>query len=179
MSFLNSLSKPEKMSLVIGFCDLHGFVRLSNSMDDPELFTFLNAFWQENCPVLEKSGGQILKFIGDAILVVFPAENASNAVLSLLSFKESCELWLENRGKKNRMIIKAHIGEVIAGYMGSDNYKWPDIIGQAVNLCATLNSNGFAMTPELFRKLEPAERQLFKKHTAAVTYIPTTEPHRN
>jgi hypothetical protein len=42
-----------------------------------------------------------------------------------------------------------------------------------------LKTQGFAITPEVFRKLTPETRKLFKKHTPPVTYIPIGHPHRD
>ena len=52
-----------------------------------------------------------------------------------------------------------------------------DVYGSTVNFGAVLPSTGFAMTPQVFRKLEPETRQLFKKHTPPMTYIPVEAPH--
>jgi hypothetical protein len=44
-----------------------------------------------------------------------------------------------------------------------------------VNTAALLKSDGFAMTPELFRELDANTQKLFKKHTPHITDIPLGE----
>jgi hypothetical protein len=48
-----------------------------------------------------------------------------------------------------------------------------------VNIAATLKSNDLAITPQLFRRLNPDTRKLFKKHTPPITYIPVNESHQD
>ena len=63
--------------------------------------------------------------------------------------------------------------------MGPRGDKRLDIYGETVNIAATMNSNGLAISPQAFRKLEPATRKLLKKHTPPITYIPTDEKHKD
>jgi len=68
---------------------------------------------------------------------------------------------------------------VVTGLIGAHGNKQPDVYGETVNTAATMQSNGIAVSPQVFRLLSPAARKLFKKHTPPVTYIPVNEPHRN
>ena len=52
-----------------------------------------------------------------------------------------------------------------------------DIYGEAVNIAAVLQSNGLTLTAQVFQKLDSSTRQLFKKHTPPITYIPVEEAH--
>lgn len=63
--------------------------------------------------------------------------------------------------------FKAHFGPVMAGPIGIRNDKHLDVFGETVNIAAMLKANGIAITPQVFRKLEPETRKLFKKHTPA------------
>lgn len=65
----------------------------------------------------------------------------------------------------------------MAGPIGTRNDKRLDVFGETVNIAAMLKANGIAITPQVFRKLEPETRKLFKKHTPPVTYIPVEERH--
>ena len=75
-------------------------------------------------------------------------------------------------------MIKAPFGPVICGKIGSRTEKRFDVFGQTVHTAALLNSNGLAITPEVFRKLQRETRKAFKRHTPPVTYIPVEERHR-
>ena len=62
-------------------------------------------------------------------------------------------------------------GTVVAGPFGRDGDKRYDVIGKTVNVAATLDATGVALSVAAFRKLGPALRRRFKKHTPPVTYI--------
>jgi len=60
---------------------------------------------------------------------------------------------------------------VVAGSLKKKGDKRYDVIGKTVNVAATLEATGVALSVAAFRKLEPALRRRFKKHTPPVTYI--------
>jgi hypothetical protein len=63
--------------------------------------------------------------------------------------------------------------------LGTKNDKHYDVIGNNVNITASLKSNGFAITVQTFRKLNKETRKLFKKHTPPIIYIPVEEKHKD
>ena len=79
------------------------------------------------------------------------------------------------------MIVKAHFGTVIAGHYrsGGDGAQRFDIIGENVNVAARLDSHGFAISAEAFRKLGADTRKRFKKHTPPITYIRVGDKHHH
>jgi adenylate cyclase len=116
--------------------------------------------------------GRVVKFIGDATLAVFPVEAADGAIDALRAMRHDAEAYFAARGWDSKLVVKAHAGTVIAGPFGAKGDKRFDVLGTEVNLTARLSSGGFAISPELFRKLSAAARTAFKKHTPAMTYIP-------
>jgi hypothetical protein len=52
-------------------------------------------------------------------------------------------------------------------------------MGNEVNNCAIMKSNGFALSAEVFRKLNSETRKYFKKHTPPITYIPIENIHND
>lgn len=120
-----------------------------------------------------------MKFIGDAGLIVYPVAGANRGVVGLKHLKEAGDKWLTDHDVSCRHIIKVHVGPVFCGYLGTRTDKRFDVIGGTVNIAVTLQSNGLAITPQLFRKLDPETRKLFKRHTPPVTYIPIEEQHKD
>ena len=59
-------------SAVIWLSDLRGFTSLSESSPRDELIEMLNRYFGPMCDAVEASGGEVLKFIGDAMLAIFP-----------------------------------------------------------------------------------------------------------
>jgi len=76
-------------------------------------------------------------------------------------------------------IIKDHFGSAGAARRGTRTDKRFDVFGVTVNTAAELRPSGFAMTPQVFRKLDPESRRAFKKHTPPITYIPVDERHES
>ena len=103
----------------------------------------------------------------------------NRGVLALRELKDAGDAWLDSRKVSCRHVIKAHFGPVFGGMVGTRRVKQFDFFGETVNIAATLRSNGFAITPQVFRKLDPDTRKQFKKHTPPITYIPVGESHKD
>lgn len=128
--------------------------------------------------IVEGSGGRVVKFIGDAALIVYPESLADAGVRALRELKERGDAWLVERRIPCGHVIKAHFGPVVSTRLGTRADKRFDVYGQTVMVAAVTKSNGLAITPQAFRKLAPQTRRLFKKHTPPVTYISAEERHR-
>lgn len=61
-------------------------------------------------------------------------------------------------GVRSEAIVKLHVGPVAYGKVGE---SW-NLFGHAVNIAAVMELHGFAMSPQVFRKLKPETRGLFK-----------------
>ncbi len=60
---------------VIWLSDLRGFTSLSESLSRDELIELLNQYFGPMCNAVEANRGEVLKFIGDAMLAIFPVED--------------------------------------------------------------------------------------------------------
>jgi class 3 adenylate cyclase len=160
--------------LLIAFADLTRYSAQSLCVTDAQLADTMSAYYALVEEHVAARGGRVVKFIGDAALVVFPEEIADRGVDALLSLKSAADAFFEARGWPCRLIVKAHFGAVIAG----DFAGRYDVLGKEVNAAAMLDSLGVALSVEAFRKLSPELRQRFKKHTPTITYIRIEDPHR-
>ena len=174
---LRKISTPTELPLLVSFCDLTQYHRFSRTLEPRANFDFISEYYEFTGDVLEPAGGTIIKFIGDAVLVVFPEERLQDGVLALLRLKIEGDRWLTDRDCPCRHYVKAHFGPVWCGPVGTRSSEVFDVFGEVVNTAAILHSNGFAITPQVFRKLDAATRKAFKKHTPPITYIPTEESH--
>ena len=178
MTNLKNLSTPTEANLLIAFSDLTLFARYARGKADPEIFETMAEYAEFVGETIEGAGGTVVKFIGDAVLIVFPEESVGKGVLALLALKKDGDKWMASRGLPCRHRIKAHLGPVTCGPFGTKTEKRFDLYGGAVNTAATLASHGLTITPQVFRKLGPEIRKHFKKHTPPITYIPVEESHR-
>ena len=70
----------ETIRAVIWLCDLRGFTTLSEHLPGDALIEMLNQYFGPMCDAVETNGGEVLKFIGDAMLAIFPVgANAASA----------------------------------------------------------------------------------------------------
>ena len=139
---------------VIWFCDLRGSTPLAQSMSRDEFLACLNEFF--DCvagPVLDH-GGQILRFIGDAALAIFPIENefdevsldaaCKSAVAAAREASSRIESANARREKESLPLlgygIALHVGDVTYGNIGTGNRLEFTVIGEAANLAARIES---------------------------------------
>ncbi|MFH1368805.1 MAG: adenylate/guanylate cyclase domain-containing protein [Elusimicrobiota bacterium] len=179
MTDLNRIKSPVETSLLVAFTDLTGFHKYMVKQTDKSIFSTMSSYFEFAGDIVEKAGGKVVKFIGDAILIVFPEERLNEGVIALKNLKDLGNKWMESRGIPSRHRISAHFGPVVCGLIGTKTDKRFDIYGITVNTAALLKSSGMAVTPQVFRKLKPETRKLLKKHTPPVTYIPVEESHNN
>jgi len=180
MSCLDAIQTPTTLDLLVAFSDLSAFARTVNEqVGHEELFQLMDGYAELVGDIVESGGGRVVKFIGDAALIVFPEDRVDAGVVALLTLKEQGDRWWAEKGLPCRHVIGAHFGPVACGPMGTRSEKRFDVFGASVNKAARLAPRGVALSPQAFRKLSPDTRKRFKKHTPPVTYIPLDEPHRN
>ncbi len=167
-----------ELPMLVAFIDLTGYAMQSTRVPDDELAAVVDGYYELVATAIAGAGGRVVKFIGDGVLVVFGIDDADRGVATLLAVKDDVDRYMAERGWPCRLLVKAHVGPVIAGPYGARGDKRFDVIGKTVNTAAMLDSVGVALSAEAFRKLTPELRQRFKKHTWPATYIRTEDPHR-
>jgi adenylate cyclase len=172
------MEKIEQKKLLVAFCDLTNYAKISRKVGDTEIFMYLSTIYEIIGEKIESSRGQIIKFIGDASLITFEESDIDNGIIALKELKTEIDSYNQKMKYDSQLIIKAHFGQVVAGMIGTKNKKMHDIFGNAVNIAATLPSNGYTISVETFRQLKPETRKLFKKHTSPITYIGVDEKHK-
>ena len=163
--------------LLIAFLDLSRFAEQSQSTPDRELALGMNAFYELVTLHIERAGGHVVKFIGDAALVVFDSADVDRGVGALLELPRAVEQLMQARGWTCRLRVKVHYGSAVVGPFGAAGHERLDVLGKAVNLAARLPAHGFTLSVPAFRKLGPAARKRFKKHTPQVTYLRVEDRH--
>ena len=171
------MEKFIQKKLLVAFCDLTKYAKISRKIDETELFMYLSNLYEIIGEIIESSGGQVIKFIGDAALITFEENDIDKGIVALKKLKTEIDLYNQKIKIESKMIIKVHFGQVITGMIGTKNKKMYDIFGNVVNIAATLQSNGYVISVETFRQLKPETRKLFKKHTPPITYIGVNEKH--
>ena len=174
---MKKFSQPTEVEAMVVFADLTRFYRVARGMGDGELFAWMNDYFEMAGEIVEAGGGVVIKTIGDALLLVFPADCVDAGVAALLQLQERTAEWMAERGYPCQLIVKAHFGSVVLGPIGPREGKRLDVYGQTVNNAARLPSRGLSLSQQLFRKLSKEGRKAFKKHSPPYYYIPVSERH--
>lgn len=123
-------------------CDLRNFTALSNSHTRDEVIEYLNAYFDAMAGPIERHGGEILKFMGDGLLSVFPFSNpdACTDLLSAIQEAEQAIAKLPDVGTlgRPRYGMGVHVGDVMYGNIGSLKRLDFTVIGPAVNIASRL-----------------------------------------
>jgi adenylate cyclase len=139
----------ETIRAVIWLCDLRGFTGLSETLSRDTLIDLLNAYFGPMCDAVTGHGGEVLKFIGDAMLAIFPigADPAKTCAAALVAAEQAgAALAGENQRRYAASLpridygLALHICDVMYGNIGSDTRLDFTVIGPAVNLTARIES---------------------------------------
>jgi hemerythrin len=135
------LGQQVERKMTIMFSDIRDFTSLSESMSPQENFNFLNSYLVQMEPVIAAHGGFIDKYIGDAIMALFP-DSPDAALRCSLALLERLEHYNAGRQRAGYRPIKVGIGIntgiVILGTVGGAARMDGTVIGDAVNLAARL-----------------------------------------
>jgi len=140
----------ERRFVTILFGDLSGFTSLTEKLEDPEkIVEVVNKYFKRMLEIVEKYEGDVDKFLGDAIMVVFGApvshkddpERAIRAAIEMIeAVKELGKIKTKKGDVEINMSIGINTGEVVALNMGSDKRMEYTVMGDNVNLAARLES---------------------------------------
>ncbi len=137
----------EAIRAAIWLSDMRGFTTLSEQLPPQALIDRLNRYFECQVPAILEHGGEVLKFMGDGLLAIFPiaADNDAAAVChralsgALDVRKRVAELPRKNENEEPiRFGLALHVGEVMYGNIGGGNRLDFTCIGPAVNLAARL-----------------------------------------
>ncbi|MDP1733871.1 MAG: adenylate/guanylate cyclase domain-containing protein [Sulfuritalea sp.] len=127
--------------MTVLFADIRNFTSLSESMSPQENFNFLNSYLIQMEPIITAHGGFIDKYIGDAIMALFP-DSPDAALRCSLAMLKRLEEYNDGRQRAGYRPIKIGIGIntgiVILGTIGGASRMDGTVIGDAVNLAARL-----------------------------------------
>jgi two-component system sensor histidine kinase ChiS len=123
------------------FSDIRDFTSLSERMSPQENFTFLNSYLGRIGPLVREHGGFIDKYIGDAIMGLFPTK-AQHALSAAIALQEEVRRFNQDRAAAGEEGIKIgiglHRGWLMLGTIGESERMDTTVIADAVNLASRL-----------------------------------------
>jgi adenylate cyclase len=150
----------EKRRRVVVFCDISGFMRLAASLGG-RLPEFVQEYYEMAGDAVAASGGRLVKYIGDAVLSVFPEGREREAMRCALRMRAGFGELLGKYAPVDgaRLEIAVSSGEVAEGVCGHRSLRMYDVMGDAVAHAAVLNRlPGIVVTTEVRRVLGPLYR---------------------
>ena len=138
----------ENRNATIFFSDIRSFTAMSEKMQPNEVVEFLNVYMTKMVDCINKTGGVVDKYIGDAIMAVWgasessgsPASDALNAVTAALMMRVELFKFNKERAAAGLPPVKIgcgiNSGPVVAGQIGSEERMEYTVIGDAVNLAS-------------------------------------------
>lgn len=146
----------EPIRAVIWSSDLRGFTELADRLSELDMIAVLNAYFERLAGAVMLHGGEVMKFIGDGLLAVFPYANfpdqgaaveaaidaAFNARDSLAHLCEAPPAALTGirNWKPLKTGIALHDGEVFLGNIGAPGRLDFTVIGRAVNVASRVEA---------------------------------------
>jgi adenylate cyclase len=139
----------QTIEAVIWYCDLRGFTRASDRLPRDAVIALLNDYFSAMGEAVTEAGGEILKFMGDGMLAIFPiespgarAETVRRAVWAGAAAAETIAALNVARTAASepdvRFGLALHMGEVMFGNIGASKRLDFTVIGPAVNYTARL-----------------------------------------
>jgi len=161
------LGDQVEAEMTVLFSDIRDFTSLSERMSPQENFAFINAFLSVMEPVISRYHGFIDKYIGDAIMALFPT-NADDALQCALEMARELERLNAERVEQGEPPIDIGIGlntgRLMLGTVGGRNRMDSTVISDAVNLASRLENltkrfgSTVLISDATFERLEHPER---------------------
>jgi adenylate cyclase len=139
----------DTMHAAIWLSDLRGFTALSDRLPAETVVEILNGYFDCQVSSIRAHGGEVLKFMGDGLLAVFPIDEYVGDVRQVCSrvleaaresraSVEAMHFPIGEAVERFRFGVALHVGKILYGNIGGGNRLDFTCIGPAVNLAARL-----------------------------------------
>lgn len=137
------LGDQVQKNMAILFSDIRSFTTLSEQMTPEENFNFINSYLGRMSPIIQRHGGFIDKFIGDAIMALFQKSvtDAVAAGVDMQLYLGEYNNYRRNKGYDAIQIgVGIHTGSLMLGTIGAENRLEGTVISDTVNLASRIEN---------------------------------------
>jgi adenylate cyclase len=161
----------EALRAAILATDMRGFTMLSDRLESERVVEILNAWFERQVAAVHAHGGEVLKFVGDGMLAIFPiadiefarmaARDALGAARDALAAARAMDADPDFADARPlRAVAALHAGDIFYGNIGADDRLDFTAIGPSVNLVSRLEGLAKALGREIvvsaaFRDISP------------------------
>lgn len=128
-------------------CDLRDFTKISDNWPRDDVIELLNDYFDAMSDPIARHGGEILKFIGDGLLAIFPLDQpqaCANLLRAVTEARQAMAELNEKNSRTGRVLLNygigVHVGDVMYGNIGSRARLDFTVIGPAVNMASRLET---------------------------------------
>jgi adenylate cyclase len=154
----------ESMNAAIWLSDLRGFTALSDRLPPETVVDILNQYFDCQVAAIKAHGGEVLKYMGDGLLAVFPIDeyvgdsqdvcaHVLEAARETRAGVEAMQYPIGDTIERFRFGVALHVGPILYGNIGGGSRLDFTCIGPAVNLAARLEK----LTSRLRRTIVASE----------------------
>jgi len=137
------LGDQVEREMTVLFSDIRNFTQLSESMTPEENFNFLNSYLKHMAPIIRERGGIVDKYIGDAIMALFPTDPLQ-AIKAAQDMRRQLKDYNQGREKAGYrpldMGVGIHTGQLMLGIIGESHRLDGTVISDAVNTASRLEA---------------------------------------
>jgi two-component system sensor histidine kinase ChiS len=128
-------------NMAVLFTDMRGFTATSERLSSQATFDLLNAYFARAGPVIRAHGGFIDKYVGDAIVALFP-NRPSDALDAAIAVQSEVRRFNEDRARRGEEPIAVGIGvnygSMMLGTVGESERYETTVIADSVNIASRL-----------------------------------------
>lgn len=174
LEITSQLAKPhlgrcgEVRTITVLFCDIRDFTNLSQHLSPYDLMYVLNRYFFQVADVIERNGGFVQKFIGDAVMAIFGMNDTPDAPLhavkaatDMLDVAERMKPYMKAMYEWDFEIgIGLHYGEAVIGTVSGGREERLTAIGETVNVASRIEGANkeagtrLLISEALYRKVE-------------------------
>lgn len=137
--------RAEELVMTVLFADICGFTPLSHEKTPAEVVALLNRYFDLVCPIILEEGGDIDKFVGDAVLALFSDQPERSGALAAVRCALRIQKTLKDHAQSAKTAFTCRIGintgPLIRGDYGSQHFRRDySVIGDTVNLAQRFES---------------------------------------
>ncbi|HEY2882911.1 MAG TPA: adenylate/guanylate cyclase domain-containing protein [Pirellulales bacterium] len=156
----------EKSEVTILASDIRGFTSLTSTMDASDVVDMLNCYFTAQVGAIFRHDGTVDKFVGDGLLAVFGSpehddQHHAKAIRAAMAMQAALSEVNQKRKARGEPVceigIGVHCGEVLHGFIGSEERMEFTLIGDAVNktarFCAAAQGGEVLISPEMHQRV--------------------------
>lgn len=166
-----NLGDAIQKDMTILFSDIRSFTTMSEGMTPEENFGFINSYMALMGPCIRKYNGFIDKYIGDAIMALFPEKPSDAIDASIEMLEELHKLNLRRKEKGFNPIsigIGIHTGSQMLGIIGEKERLEGTVISDVVNTASRLEgltkvySSSIIISKDVMAKIKKPEKYIYR-----------------